>query len=393
VCCAACGELARLDGRQAAFRCARCDRDQSTAPPPKVEKVVAGVQRERKGYDELSAFAETVGVKGPVTSLDLTVDGLETELSLDIDSGRVRGLDMSMRGKLLPEVRFRRETMSDRDAKETGVARELQTGDQTFDDAVYIESDAADADLLLFLSSPHVRAAIVELLRSFEDLQLHPDRIEATRNFGQGAFHPDAIWRCLELLRLVVGTTRSLAPAPMKTSASWLVILTGLCLPVGWTAFGVSAYFLSPFDLSLIWLSFGVGLLLALIAWPVYGRLIRGRSTSHNELGVARIGAFTSFPALVATIALLSNAKLDASASRVRTLTVTSVDYDTEDHISKTSARGHGIGPWSFHFRDPNMRVQVGQRVTVKSKPGALGFEWPVSAASVETVEGPLSQD
>lgn len=383
-----------MDAGQAAFRCARCGREQSTAPPPNVEQLVANARQVRRGYDQLAPFGATVYVREPCTTMDVLVDRLEAELSLDIDSGSVRGLDMSIRGQGLPEVRFRRETMSDRDAKETGVSRELQTGDATFDAAVYIESDAADADLLVFLSSPHVRAAIVELLRSFEDVHVHPDRIDATRNFDLStAFLPDHIFRHLALLRLVAGAARSLAPAAPKVGASWLVLLTLACVPGGWTAFGFSAHAYAPFDLTLLWVSFGIGLLIALISWPIYARAVRGRSTSHRELGVARVGAICAYPAVVATIALLANARADDTPARVRTLSVTGVDYDDEDHVAKTSARGDRIGPWSFRFRDPKKQAQVGDRVTVKSKPGALGFEWPVSAASLETKAGSLPED
>jgi hypothetical protein len=393
VCCAACGALAQL-GKETTFRCGRCGREQSAAPPPHVELLRATKHQERRGYDELAAFAGALGIRAPCTSIELSVDGLELEVSLDIDSGRVRGLDMSSRSTRLPEVRFRRENSGDREAKEKGVSRELQTGDPTFDDAVYIESDAADADLLVYLSSPHVRAAIVELLRSFEDLQVHADRIDATRNFGiPAAFHPDQIRRHLALLRLLAGTTRSLAPAPEKSGASWLMLLTLANLPAGWIAFGFIAHAYAPLDLSLVWISFAVGVAIALFSWPLFSRVLRGRSTSHTDLGVTRGASFASFPATVAALALLVNAGFDQAETRTRTLSVTGVDYDDEDHVSKTSARGDEVGPWSFHFRDPKKLVQVGQRVTVKTRPGTLGYEWPVSRAMIETRNGTLPED
>ncbi|MGZ3450769.1 MAG: hypothetical protein ACXVEF_14300 [Polyangiales bacterium] len=389
ICCAACGTLARIGADDAVFACARCNREQSTQPAPHVERITSGAVQERRGHDELMAFAESVGVRVPCTSLELLVDGLELEVSLDIDSGRVRGLDVSAKGNGLPLARFRRERMSDRDAKETGVSRELQTGDQAFDDAVYIESDCADSDLLVLLASPHVRAAIVELLASFEDIQMNPDRIDATRNFDvRRAFGPDHIRRQLALLRLVAGTTRPLVAAPYKGGPSSMLLLMLFNIPLGWVGFGFVAHHYAPFDHSLIWLAFAIGLTIALVLQPILGRALSGRSTSHTDIPIVRVASFASLPAIVGCIALLANAGFDNAASRTRALNITAIEYDDDDHKTKTTARGDGVGPWSFDFKDDKKTVQVGQKLTVKTKPGTLGYEWPTTRALLEVGGG-----
>jgi len=98
-------------------------------------------------YTELRAAVTALGHDGDCASFKVRSDGPIVEVGLNIDSGVARGVEYSISTAGLPTMILRREQHPDVDAKESGVAREVQTGDEAFDRAVYIESDAADEDV------------------------------------------------------------------------------------------------------------------------------------------------------------------------------------------------------------------------------------------------------
>jgi len=62
-----------------------------------------------------------------------------------------------------PKVVLRRETANDQKVKRWKLNREVQTGDPTFDELVYVESDAPDKHLQTVLQSPETRHTIKTL--------------------------------------------------------------------------------------------------------------------------------------------------------------------------------------------------------------------------------------
>ena len=121
-----------------------------------------------------------VGNKGGITDIFL--------------SARLRALVIST------EVVVRQEHALDRLGKRLGIDREVQTGDAAFDAAVYIESDAADADVLRLFADARVRSTLMASTQ-FPSSHLAFAADEPFIHFvGDHLFVSDTAGRCVEQL-------------------------------------------------------------------------------------------------------------------------------------------------------------------------------------------------
>jgi hypothetical protein len=68
--------------------------------------------------------------------------------------------------------------------KSAGLVRELQTGDAAFDEAIFIDTDAADATVLSLLERPDVREAVRVLVGWANEIVIDPTELHVTTNAG-----------------------------------------------------------------------------------------------------------------------------------------------------------------------------------------------------------------
>ena len=161
-------------------------------------------------YQQLDAIGVTLGFppRG-AAALEFSVNGAACSLALSVDSGTVTGLDLSIKAEGLslasgPLISLRPETAFDRTGKQRGIAREVQLGDEGFDAAVSVDSNATDAEVKRVLPAPGLRAAVQSLLRSdAEDLRLDSTGVRAHWKKSSECFLPERVLPVLELLLLV----------------------------------------------------------------------------------------------------------------------------------------------------------------------------------------------
>ncbi len=378
--CAALVSISLEDGRHETFRCTRCDLEQPVLRDAGDLALasIAVVDVRPGSYEQLSALLAELGAPGTTAAVVLRCDGLLCDLGLSINSGTVMGLDMVVGSAGLPPMRLVPEGDEHAYQKERGILREVQTGDAAFDDHVYIESAASDADVLTFFASPAVRAAAVQLLRSAGSVKIDDTGVSVYVPKDARAFDPDAIRGRLALLRVLAGAPRPLVPehVPVPPIVSLTKTLTYLLAPVAVLVvfIGVARYMTLTARPLIVGIAMGV-VLAALLA-PVYTLLLRGRSTSHTDILVCRFIAFLFLPVLSFGVLLVWNGAMDRSPERVVEMPVVSISVDNEDdalfHVDTVDDREERH---SYSFRDANLRVGT-SKVRARWRSGALGWRW-----------------
>lgn len=342
-------------------------------------------------YEELRKTAEAFEHPGDYVALRLSCDGLEIKISLEIDSGTARGVEYFAATSGLPIARFRRENSDDVSAKERAIVRELQTGDETFDQAVYIESDADDADLRVLLAAPAVRRAITAALVRCDEIIVSEGGVSAKDRERPKCYSPSAVRDILTPIRVIAGAPRSARPTPEAPRTLGRSVVS-------------SVYVFAPIGVFMIWLGYQtyepisspeliikggfVGILFAALLQPLLTRLVRGRSTSHRELVPIRAISFIGLTVFGAGLAICLNGALDKSAERVETTPVTSISYDEEHPKRSTLHLRSPSGVLEITVDDPGRAIPVGAPVELFLRNGAFGMPWK-SRPSVVTFKSP----
>lgn len=380
VLCAACAKPSEITERDESFRCSGCTR---TQPTRRTHDDSPGVQTatafRASGHPELRPFARSMQVTESCAQVTVRCDGVDCEVTLYIDSGGVKGLDLQAYTTGLPSITFTRENDAERKAKASGLTREVQTGDAELDRAVFIESDAADADILAVFSSPAVCAALRSLSADYPTIRFTSRGIELTENRDTArCFDPKRIAEQLAALRVLAGAPRPIAVASEPRSGPARVITKAvvlLLLPIGATLLVGAADVFGPVS---VWIGFAgaaAGVVIGLALQPLLRHVLRGRSTSHRELSMTRGGSLLGTPLVTAAIAIAANGALDRAPARSETLPIAAVEWDTEDQKTKATVHDPALGEMSFRFDDAR-QLSVGDTVTVWTKPGAFGVPW-----------------
>jgi hypothetical protein len=311
---------------------------------------------------------------------------MPVEACLSINSGTVTGLDLVAPSASLPEMRLLWERPDHVDAKTKGIVRELQTGDTTFDAAVYIESSATDDAVRTVLASPAVRTAAVKLLQHVDAITVRGSSVCAFVPKSEQPFDPPALRERLGWLRVVAG-----APRPLEVEYT--------TEPLRATLVKTLAYFLAPIAIGLVVIAMNryepdgaaplvvgalVGLLFAALLQPLVGVSLRGRSTSHRDVLVVRMITLFWLPVLAAGLLTTLNGALDRSPERVVTMKVVSFEGDTDDasfvHVKAVDDKGV---EHSRSFKDTTPRQ--GSTMKIGWRDGAFGWQWESRAAEMVT--------
>jgi hypothetical protein len=389
VVCRACGarfEVAFGDARHGTVTCTRCDavqpalRDADDLDAKSLELVN---QVSSDAYDELVPLMRALDVEGKAAQVSIACDGIHVVVSLELDSGAVKGLELAAAAPGLVDLRLVREDEAHRDAKARGIARECQTGDGAFDAAVYVESKTRDADLQIVLAPPAVRAAVMKLLSVADRVEVQSGSVKVSFPKDAGAFDPATILERVSLVRVVAGAPRPLAPvdAPVSLAASVARVGTYLLAPLGLGAIVLGNVRYAPIDTRPYVFGVVIGLVLALAVHPLFRRALRGRSTSHKEILLARAATLVWLPCFTTGALFIYNGAADRSAERVVTLTVISSEVDEDDarelHVKTKDPEGatheHTLHGWP---------TQSPTHISVRWRDGALGWTWQSGSPS-----------
>lgn len=295
---------------------------------------------------------------------------------------------------------IRKEAWYDRFAKRIGLVAEIRTGDPSFDEAYFFDTDRGDLFLpylsdpsrqqkinhLFALSSP-VREIVFDQKKGLR-IVLSPfrgndfDSVPADRymdglaslsvglaDAGQslsygpslfpGAFRPPVSSAGLALVFLVLG----------------MLILGGaVCLGVGLTEY-------EPLGNRLILNALAVSAPAALVFLYLVFRWIRGRSSSHRMFLIVLILSLAGFPLALAGGAVVTNGYLDQGTEAARVVPVTD-RYITKSKDSRTyylafpSWQHPGETDRLSVTADLFRTVRPGDRIVIRSKPGFWKEEW-----------------
>lgn len=393
VLCVACGRAVELWPKADDFRCPGCDRHQPALRPDAAAPLVTeAVTFQGSGYDQLVAFAQTLGITESCSQITVRSDGVPFEVTLDIDSGRARGVTIDALTSGFPTITFTRESRDERKAKASGQTREVQTGDAAFDETIYIDTDVADEDVHVVLASPAVRAAIVDLLGSFRAIHMLPSRVSLGGSPSPPeCFDAASLGRWLRALRVVAGAPRPIAvktvPRGIAERLAWAASIP--IFPVGLPAFILSVAFVPPVLPFLGLAGAGIGVVIGLLAIAALRFVFRGRSSSHTDLMIARGLVFLGMPFVGAATAHWANALFDRSTERADTLVVAAVEWDEEDSDTEAVLRGGpaDLGEIELRYEDDERAIRPGDTAVVWTKAGAFGFRW-FTRDSVVTLRG-----
>lgn len=394
--CSGCGQRVEVDD-EPECTCRSCGLAQATLRVDADAKIanLRLVGQDTRSYGELDAFARTVKASEGNVSITVDGDGVQMTVSLSLNSGSANGLELQAATRGFPAIRFTSEGDSERQAKETGLSREVQTGDEVFDRAVYIDTEVVDAQVKLVLSSPAVREAIVDLLREFSQVVMDDASISVSTNHTEpSCYRPENVHRWLALLRIVAGAPRPRAVqvAQKSMAVRFLQAFSFVFLPLGGISLGVSGHFYKPLHAGNL-VVFGAmgGLAVWAVSLAFIRRALAGRSSSHTDVALTTGSTFLGFPMLAVATLFVLNGAFDHGAERVQTGKVTSTSFDSEDDDTKLDARGPDLDV-DFRVHDPQQRVKVGDEVTVWTKPGRLGHPWPNRPAEVKTATGTMTE-
>jgi hypothetical protein len=336
----------------------------------------------RGPYTELGPIAAALAVAyAGAPEIRFSRDGLDVVVDLRIDSGMVRGVDVRIGRKGLPEIEFRRETDADRGSKASGMNVEVQTGDATFDAFVYIESSYRESVLGPLLQSPELRRAIGELVAAAGTVTLDQDGITVdTRALGLGLLDPA---RFLPIFGSVLRIAQLFPSLPAGTTTprergSGLLLLSAFSFVVG-IAFAVLLRDYGQPDSSLLRaLGLTVGIALAIAARPLVRARVRGHARSTLYLQTTTVASLLGAPLLMMSVLVFVNAFFDPSIPvRLSGKVVAAKNYldDGTPMADLTIAWNDGKNE-DFSLHDTKPAIQVGDDAALVRRKGLLGFSW-----------------
>lgn len=392
VACARCGVLTSLAigaNQGGRFACRKCDHDQLVLREDLDVGSLRLTDYDALGsYEELRPFAKELGKDVQCAGVALDCDGLAVKIALNINSGTITGLDHTVFSVGLPKIAFVTEKPSHVEGKERGVMTEVQTGDASFDDEVYIESAASESDVRAVLAAPGVRRAIRHLLRDAANVVMDENGVRLFVGRLHDPWAPKDLRRRIECMRVVAGAPRPLVtdyvPVPPRVRIVKNIVGWSYPLAILLTILGLAKW--CPLHAEVVVGCIAAGVVIALLMLPVWTLLLRGRSTSHREILTWRITTFTYAPLLVLGGLTTINGAFDDSKERYVTMKIVSVskgDDDEQWHAKTVDAEGR---EHSYGFGG---RPNEGWTLRVGWKDGALGWVWESSKAIVVETQKP----
>ena len=289
------------------------------------------------------------------------------------------------------EFTMKPEKNSHRFFKKIGISREIQTGDEFFDNKVYISTNSDDM-MREFLQEEKVRDLILKIFsRDFNQIILNGREIIANISpfKNRGNFQTSVIQNVAEDLKIL---SNDLPDAPRKpviqTTPDWKIkraaafavpILTetlGLIMLIT----GLVKY--SPLDkFSIIMKGALYGLPFLILFIPFAVNMVKGRAKSHIELIIILIISITGFPLLGAGTLVFLNGALDYYPPENHSVLVTRKytsrsDKSTYYHLVTQSWRNRSGEDFKVQRAMYNAAVPNESVLDVVTHRGRFGYEW-----------------
>lgn len=288
----------------------------------------------------------------------------------------------------LPPLVLRRETTRDRLGKALRINREWQLDDPSFDDHVYVETEARDDEVAHVLTAPGVRDAVQHLLArgasrvAFADV-LGPVVAQWKGSKDAELFGPGGVAgaaRQVSQLARAVPAVASVEPARGLAKGSGWIIANAAVLGVGIAAMAVGHLMFPTFDRALDGVSILLGLAMALVMTVSTLIAVRGTATALRSWGWSMLLALIGFSLLAMGTARTINGAFSAPP---KTKVVQVLDRRVNTG-GKSNSYHVTLAPFGRFDQPLSLRVSSSeyQRMTPKERirirvgAGALGHPW-----------------
>ncbi|MBI5537331.1 MAG: hypothetical protein HY898_31705 [Deltaproteobacteria bacterium] len=299
-----------------------------------------------------------------------------------------------LRGNARPRVTceaalvLRLEKAIDRFGKRILLNRELRTGDDAFDDAVYIETDAPDACVRTLLAEPAVRQFALRILQEgWQGIELSTEGevIVTMPVKAANSLLPERFTPTLQTLAAFAEHLPALQAG--RGARFGLADLVSIGAIVGsvlsWPALFVASRLWPTVDSGLVLASLSGGLIAWLVSLPVLIVIQRGRSTSLRDFCICVVFLALGLPVGSIALLLTVNGLPDAATPEVRKVEI------LRKYTSGSRSRTYYTTVRSWRKGESTLDIDVGSSLyhdareggvlVVRTKPGLLGHEWVVS--------------
>ena len=302
-------------------------------------------------------------------------------------------------GRIRPVV-LREETWRDRLGVWLRINREVRTGDDVFDRAVYVDSTAPDDVVARLLASPDVRRTVLEVLRSGwrqvvlagKDGHLSLRTWGCKSHAGSPRFIGDSMAKASRLLSRLPSLVYHVGYPETDTWAVAAKVVSVLAVLAVLGLMGASRWW-NMLDTDIYRDTMSVGLEIWAVSLPVLVLLIRGHSSSLRNFVKIEVALVFCLTAGTTAAAIVVDAGLDMGTGTTRTYRVDQlgmhrwhhVDSDTDTTTTSCWIR---FKPWND--RADTVEVHVSEEtfqeleaestdqrfVTLKIHDGLLGYRW-----------------
>jgi len=354
--------------------------------------VIAWVVRsDRQNKRRIKELATMLGAVSSGTGGGGVCDGLAYRFTYSAGSNHnPSALKVSIDSPVGQPFQIVREGRAERLSKRIGLSAEIQTGAPTFDDELYIETDAVESTRTLLMHDDAREAVRAIFGLGFTAVRHEGRRLQAVwspfklRDDIDPSLITGAVAPLATLARqmpAVPGPSRQLAiPVAMGVIPAGIVML--MALPI-LAAVGMR---FRPLDGGAVFRDSLHHSIPALVVWLALAVVfLRGRSTAHKQLTFVTIASAVVFVLGGNSLETIINGWADAgppSSHEEQVIrTYSSSGRSTTYHVLVTSWRGPRqtenlvVSSGEYHT------AQSHPHITVVTKPGRLGFEWIVSYA------------
>lgn len=366
----------------------------------------------QEAYPQLDAIAASLGRPPSGASFSLRHQGAELSVSLEIDSGSVRGLMLVAATPPVPKLALTRETGFERFGKALGINREIQVGDASFDAQVYIDDEETSEEAARrLLAPPLLRRAVQALLAQgctvdfgAEGVTLRLREGERRDPYDPRLFHallPPLLGLLAALPRFASGEAATPLPAPLPEvvsldelrrlrpapAVSWAARLAlgafVLLLIFGWMAatVGYTSWWRPVDTFRSVALGLGAGVLVWLLALPVVSLAVRGKPSSLQSLLILHFVLGTALVPAGMGALWIYNGEGDSSPRSAHLVTIARVEPARDDEGEQVVGAMVEVVSWkdpearysfSLHGWPQPKEVAPGGTLTVYTRAGAL---------------------
>jgi hypothetical protein len=341
-------------------------------------------------YPQLGPIAESLGLPDRgAPGIELVKNGISVHISLRIDSGTIRGIDVHATCGPLPVVTLRREDEADRAGKARGINVEAQVGDPEFDHAVYVDTQLDSERVRVLFASKEAQRAVLQLVHTASTVELSPAGVVVRLDDNPGTFQPAAFRPLLDAILTVAALTRANVPLGRSDErrGAWLVVLSFAALPFSVGAAILAHVLWAPDTAALSGIGAGAGLVLWLLLRPLFVRAVRGHSRGLRFYRQIAITQFFALSLFGCGIAVGANGGCDRSSLERKGVIETTEHVRGDGHdITRTTVRWDATTRTELDFEDDDAKLRPGDAVVEWFHKGAFGFAWGRDAVATSTV-------